>query len=59
MIERRSSAFVDYGVTSRQPLQGVLKKSVLERRLKRAGVGFADLKLRTDFELGKSKRWFD
>ena len=59
MIERQSSAFVDYGVTSRQPLQSVLEKCILEGCLKRAGLGFADSKLRTDFELGKSKRWFD
>jgi len=35
----------------RQPLQRVLEKGVLERRLERAGVGVADSKLRTDFEL--------
>src|SRR6266498_2023523 len=35
-----------------KPLQGVLEKSVLERRLKWTGVGFANSKLRSDFELG-------
>src|SRR6266536_2094951 len=34
-----------------QPLQGVLEKRVLEGRLKRAGLGFTDSKLRSDFEL--------
>ena len=34
-----------------QPLQGALKKCVLERRLKCAGVCFTDAKLRSDFEL--------
>src|SRR5438128_3255579 len=32
----------------RQPLQGVLEKRVLESRLKRTGLGFADSKLRMD-----------
>src|SRR5258708_38942961 len=51
---RRSSAFVYYGATSRQPLQGVLEKRAFERRLKRAGVGVADSKSGTDFELGST-----
>src|SRR2546426_9029966 len=51
---RRSSAFVDYGATSRQPLRGALKKCALESRLKRAGLGFADSKSGTDFELGST-----
>src|SRR5213596_3182069 len=34
-----------------QPLDGGLEKGVLERRLKRAGVGVADSKSGTDFEL--------
>ena len=36
----------------REPLHGVLEKRVLERWLKRAGIGFADSKLGSDFELG-------
>ena len=51
MIERQSSAFVDYGATSRQPLQSVLEKRVLEGRLEGAGIGVADSKSGTDFEL--------
>src|SRR5947208_15631976 len=35
-----------------QPLQGALKKCVLERRLKCARVRFTDAKLGSDFKLG-------
>jgi hypothetical protein len=50
--QQQSSAFVDHGATSSQQLQGAVEKCVLECRLKRARVGFADSKLRRDFELG-------
>jgi hypothetical protein len=35
-------------------LNGVLEKCVLERWLKRAGIGVADSKARTDFELSRA-----
>src|SRR6266849_3497587 len=39
------------GGSHRQPLPRVLEKRVLEGRLKRVGVGVADSKSRSDFEL--------
>src|SRR5205807_8270567 len=48
-IER--PALNDPGRGVSQPLQGALKKCVLERRLKCAGDSLTDAKLRSDFEL--------